>query len=1836
MDELTKLLIFSLLISFSLSFENKIVKYADFINKPLYSVKVSENISYNISYNKGDIKKNYIKIQIKSSDENEFLYAYYSPISQKRSDAYLLNSGKGEIYLYINKAFTKLEAKGNIYLSIACFNQNCTFDLSSSEVEFIDLNRNSQYRYFTTNKKNLVNTFIVNGNENISESDYISFLAFGNKNINMKINSVYNGKNKEIDSNSFDYGKYAIFKEGIDKVDYYIIEVTAPANSLITFGNDVNTCKGEGTSYKRFIVNSNEIYGVLTKESNIQCFDLNIGVETHSFLSILDFNVNLKVIYNGKENNKTNTIITDGNIVIPIYQKFKNNRFCLSRIDNEIKEDSPFSLQITSNISNNYYKNIFSPQINGFFYERYLESGTFAFFTGLFSIDFKTELRYYLKKKEGYPIMYLVKCTTYPNCKFNITSLPSDFIEPIEINNIFSYSIFKTDIKKLIDPEQYVLLVYCNNGSDCLFKTNFYSELDQIVLPENKRTYHTIMYQGENNFLIKFKKIEQLQELYVNFLTYTGDISIKPDLNRTNFSMKTFLTGNRKYFVFNVSNATDKINNEIYFTIKGELASFYSTGYNLITNKNKYEINEETGINYLETLDPKDERITIKLINRRILENSSFAVNFFPLNCKINVTKTQENNKSLKTLGSLSQDIITNQSTIFRIGFYEYSIKVIKMESITWFEENLCMVYLSSIEINTDMDKKYQKRHLLISESVINRVILNELFPNIEYIYPHMSPKGYVAINFNWQTKSKVTIIININKKEYKKFETTQSQYTIIPEKDLRSSNYCPYNETKPNQVCSIIVQIKLDSEYYDDEPIIKFSIKSQEVIPAFIKKSMIRKDIVVGNYYQYFYTEVGFQEDGDINIKFDRGSGKVYGRIVSKDTNENQGWMNRIMLPDENNNDLIYNYYTKKLIYESNKTNNCTKGCYLILKVEPNFSDDYYKSENIAYPITLSLNAKNANKSFSTQDNITVVDIPLNEFIVGDTKQTVENFTYFYSLFIPYDCEKLIIEFLCESSYIFVNVGDIKPKINISHFKYKVMDKDGILEITKDQILSKLSENDNKTTIKNVQLTIAIGAQYFDDCNSSVYSFRIRAKRKNETELISLTSDQETLCYIIGKNGNCYFIIPQNGIIDEQNNLFFHAMFLPNAQFNYYANEVPKEYITDRNENITRDLLPTKEKNKWSNNNSRGNYLYIDNREIENKTNHYILLNLEVFLPYNDEKENKTITLLHSIYSYKGIILPNPASVQLFLVNNNNNNELKFNFDPKGDNLLIRLISISGKGVVYWNKSDDNQFDENIAKSPVNSNDENTYFFFNDPGDSITLTFSTKEDNQFPLHFRNIEKNEQDSNESPGFGFCCFYERESKSENYNYVNFGENSKYNFVENDFPFIFYTMIPDKEHTIDVNIQLTSLIKKYSRDNNNLVVSEDIVQLTPLYDEFSINGTIVDENKTYSKHVNTSIAVDIEKDMEKGVYDPINKILRIQFTSEYIKGKKIEGNNYIYIKINKSYTMEFEEVTMEISVLPSNNTGYIVEKSKYVYGQIPKNQKSYNRYELSRINKYYKYMRIEFSSNSNNINFTLNSFKFSEDIKNINFNQNNIDFTPKINNGKTVAIINFKDDEIISIFLSVFYTSNNEDNLSNFIFKYDIIGNGEDFINIEPQGNVLDTTQDKNRSIMNITLPKFNSKITKGNKVNFNYIFKLFKNDSANKNEKFDSIALTDTKAIRIYKKSITNPSPNDIIVTLTDIHNDTNYFVIGIVEVLVGANYKELFSYLCLEKKEEKKESNTKVIILCSVLGGVVLIGIIFLIYCLVLKKGNLIKSKKLEQLTKKMNSDSSLNLNSVD
>ena len=747
-------LILTLLFSFSFNYEIKEYSYLDFIKEDTIAEEnVEGGITYKISYEKGQLTHNYLKI-LATPDIEESLYIYYSPISEKREDAYLLNSGKNEIALYINKVFTKSEADGFIYLTIACFSKKCSFEFSISELDEIYLERNGQYTYFTTNKKNTENIFkIIRGDE--QEEGYLTFWATGSKDIIMtvkyvnelddkekiieKIIQLENGKCTFIDEKEFPNDSKINYS-----LTYFIIEVISPANSLITVGSNLNTLSNNN-KLTVYSPNSKEIYGIVNYISPKQCFDFLIDSTQEYYLSVLDFKRNLNIKkYNQNGEELSNYEIIDGNILIKISNEEQGNYYCINKKNNNNDIEDSFSLQVTYNIETNYYKNIYSPQINGFFYERFLKKGQFAFYTGLPSIKYKTELRYYLKINSGYPQMYFAKCNTFPYCEFDINKLPSGTIKINKINDMSSYSIYKTEITNSISPEQYVLLVFCNVDQDCSFETNFYSELDNIILPEDKKVYQTIMEEGQNNFVIKIDEESNYNQIFVDFLTYSGDISIK--YNEEGLKVREYNAGNKKYFVI------DKvINDEVLFYVTGKMTSYYSVNYKLIyDNKNKVNMNEESGISYLETIEPKFGYKTVSLINKRKDNERNFLVNFFSLNCEISITrKINQKDKKLENIDYLSQDIILNTDEEYNSEKYDYYMEIKKMDNVTKFETNWCMVYVSSIENNLEKDDNYKNRQLLVSEGVINRIILNKYYPKIEYIYPHINRSGHVIINLN-------------------------------------------------------------------------------------------------------------------------------------------------------------------------------------------------------------------------------------------------------------------------------------------------------------------------------------------------------------------------------------------------------------------------------------------------------------------------------------------------------------------------------------------------------------------------------------------------------------------------------------------------------------------------------------------------------------------------------------------------------------------------------------------------------------------------------------------------------------------------------------------------------------------------------------------------------------------------------------------------------------------------------------------------------------------------------------------------------------------------------
>ena len=192
------------------------------------------------------------------------------------------------------------------------------------------------------------------------------------------------------------------------------------------------------------------------------------------------------------------------------------------------------------------------------------------------------------------------------------------------------------------------------------------------------------------------------------------------------------------------------------------------------------------------------------------------------MNCQISIKRVYNNKETnIENINNFAQDIlIRNEENReeYDTGEYQYSIKLEKMLSVTEYQENNCMIYISSIEQNNNNENNYKKKQILVSEGSINQIKLNKNLNQIEYIYPHLNKSGYVSLFFNTEIESKININIEINSKQLSEFQMSKSKHYIIQESIIRSDNYCPINDNIPNQPCNIKIKLSLDEKFYSFE----------------------------------------------------------------------------------------------------------------------------------------------------------------------------------------------------------------------------------------------------------------------------------------------------------------------------------------------------------------------------------------------------------------------------------------------------------------------------------------------------------------------------------------------------------------------------------------------------------------------------------------------------------------------------------------------------------------------------------------------------------------------------------------------------------------------------------------------------------------------------------------------------------------------------------------------------------------------------------------------------------------------------------------------------------
>ena len=268
-----------------------------------------------------------------------------------------------------------------------------------------------------------------------------------------------------------------------------------------------------------------------------------------------------------------------------------------------------------------------------------------------------------------------------------------------------------------------------------------------------------------------------------------------------------------------------------------------------------------------------------------------------------------------------------------------------------------------------------------------------------------------------------------------------------------------------------------------------------------------------------------------------------------------------------------------------------------------------------------------------------------------------------------------------------------------------------------------------------------------------------------------------------------------------------------------------------------------------------------------------------------------------------------------------------------------------------------------------------------------------------------------------------------------------------------------------------------------------------------------------------------------------------------------------------------------------------------------------------------------MRIEFSTNYDKIHFALNSFKLGDDISKIDFYNSNIEFTKEDYNGKTVILIEIKDNEIKNIYLSIFNTDNsdhinNQKQLSNFVFRYEV-KEQNNFSKIKPKEESLLTMYD--RSTLDITLPTFDS-LPSGAVIN--YMVKVIPSENTIESENYNSLSLIESSITKLYKKTQTDFSKKENM-QLLDLHSDKVYHVLISCEV-VANNYKEIFGFKYIDNAtggiKEESGDKTVLIVLISVISFVVVVAVVVVIICLYLRRGNLMRTKQLNELTQQINS----------
>ena len=799
-----------------------------------------------------------------------------------------------------------------------------------------------------------------------------------------------------------------------------------------------------------------------------------------------------------------------------------------------------------------------------------------------------------------------------------------------------------------------------------------------------------------------------------------------------------------EYFI-TLSNENEEINiieNEKYYSsVKGYQIDKYSFDIRDSTNKLEYLYIDLYSYHGQGTITVYSDQEMTKEINTTAItsiQNHEIAV----------IKASSLPNKSLNGNYYIKIRGLTN--TIYSINYYTK----LNNDKLTEYyllsnEVNIQALNLNNEEISFLIKNKaaYKNVPFLFEYNSLNCELEVSLYGesgkiterNYQYIIDNSktfmvnSPEDQVTLFFKKNSNYIIDFSYAFDNSDLTTYKVVNIEKSLVFKKDELNEK-CLH----PNEFCSIKIQIKInDQEIIKDNSYIDFILIANNKVtyPNYLQNNQLIQNLLQTNQYQYYYLDIGKNEECDIILDFNEGSGQAIAKIVQKDIPDSQPNYNRrvlLPLPGMTGN-YVFDQYSKELKITKDMTSKCEKGCEIYIAIfhsDQRFTD-LISSFNIYY-----------------RKNDNIVYLPENKIVHG-LLNSIEDKNIFRTK-INKNTKIIIFNLLGEHTIAYINKGETIPTSE---------NKDYVIDTENDKQLI-ITSNDS---FEDQIFTYVVVTNKLENKYYRSYDIKIDTPDSESVNIKLIDYLHNYPCYFNKNNVKCNYILPVE-MYSKETKLY---LFTPDNKNTYiYANSISMEEYDSLTTDEKYKKLPKKRSDSKD-------YLLFD---ISGRYKDiYILISVET----SDTETESVANLVVGGFYYSSTTYFRPNIYNFYSLTNDVRKELNLAIESQ-DLYEVNFVFISGNNGI-------------ISQSQLNKEFE----FGENTNKYLTFLFDPELKSQklFNIKF-NTNNNINEANDGELY-FYAYLEQRSNASNIANIKYSEllEQKIEFLKNEqiknfFPLSFY--------------------------------------------------------------------------------------------------------------------------------------------------------------------------------------------------------------------------------------------------------------------------------------------------------------------------------------------------------------------------------------------------------------------------------------------------------------